>query len=208
MDDFGLHRWKKKPFPQCKECHDKGLIFAPRDRSVRIETACDSVTCNTKVSGLRDMQTEFGFQPRPLPGARYQEPHSLCRLCRTVGNPDAREEDIIEGIYIDVYVTKKGRRKIVVIGPTHPHADFLSDIGGSWVRKLSDREGSGWTFPASKRQAVISILQRRKNIFEEKEEEDEDEDPVPEGACPDCRGETEDKGAYLICVECNKLTMK
>ena len=59
-----------------------------------------------------------------------------------------------------------------------------------------------------KKQVVISILQRRRNVFEDKEENDEDEDPLPEGACPDCRGETEDRGTYLVCVECNKLTMK
>jgi len=210
MSHFGLNTRKMKPYPQCKECHSKGLNFARRDRYVRIETACDSATCDTKVSGIRSMSEDFGVKPYVTGGAAYQEPHDLCRMCRGVGNPNAREEDTIEGIYIDEYITKRGglARSFVVIGPTSPHADLLKDVGGRWVKKLSDREGFGWVFPMRKKQVVISILQRRRNVFEDKEENDEDEDPLPEGACPDCRGETEDRGTYLVCVECNKLTMK
>ena len=56
---------------------------------------------------------------------------------------------------------------------------------------------------------VISILQRRRNIFEEEKEQADDEgEPIPEGACPKCGGETEDRGEYLICKKCNELSMK
>ena len=88
---------------------------------------------------------------------------------------------------VDDYITKRGglSRSFVVIGPTSPYADLLKDVEGRWVKKLSDREGFGWVFPMRKKQVVISILQRRRNVFEDKEENDEDEDPLPEGACPD-----------------------
>ena len=211
IDDFGFNQWKKKPYPQCKECHEKGLNFARRDRYVRIETACDFVTCDTRVSGFRDMQIDFGFQPRPLPGARWKEPHSLCRTCRLVGNPNAKMEDMAEGLYIEDYVKEgfKFARSFVLTGPTAPYNDLLNDMGGRWIKKFKDREGSGWSFPMTKKLAVISMLQRRRNVFEEQpEEETDEEDPLPEGACPDCRGETEDRETYLICVKCNKLTMK
>ena len=59
-----------------------------------------------------------------------------------------------------------------------------------------------------KKQMVISILQRRRNVFEEEKSEEEIEEEIPEGACPKCGGETEDKGEYFICNDCSELTMK
>ena len=43
---------------------------------------------------------------------------------------------------------------------------------------------------------------------EEKEQADDEGEPIPEGACPKCGGETEDRGEYLICKKCNELSMK
>jgi len=55
---------------------------------------------------------------------------------------------------------------------------------------------------------VISILQKRRNVFDVEKEEDSEEVEIPEGACPKCGGETDDKGDYLICKKCNELIMK
>ena len=210
MSEFGINPYKMKPFAQCKKCYEKGLRYDRKDKFKRIETACDASTCNTRVNGLRAMKEEFGLKPYVTQGAAYQEPHDLCRLCRSVGNPDAKEEEMIEGIYLDHYVTRRGMapRSFVILGPTAPYLELLKDIGGRWIKNLKDRDGAGWVFPTKRRQMVISILQRRRNVFEEEENEEETEEEIPEGACPKCSAETEDKGEYFICTNCSELIMK
>ena len=59
-----------------------------------------------------------------------------------------------------------------------------------------------------KKQMIISILQRRRNVFEEEKSQEDVEEEIPEGSCPKCGGETEDKSEYFICKECSELTMK
>ena len=212
VSHFGINTRKRDVFPQCKACYEEGLRYEKKDKFKRIETACDAATCKTRAYGLRAMREDFGVKPYLVGGAKFQEPHDLCRMCRSVGNPDAKEEEMIEGIYLDGYITGRGRtpRSFVVVGPTAPYLELLKDIGGRWIKNLKDREGGGWVFPMRKKHMVISILQRRRNIFEEeKEQEEEDgEKPLPEGACPKCGGETKDRGEYLICKKCNELSMK
>ena len=108
MSHFGINQWKMKPYSQCKKCHEKGLKYDKKKKYKRIEIACDSSTCDTRVQGLRRMKEDFGLKPYVMRGATYQEPHDLCRMCRSVGNPDAKEEDMVEGIYLNNYVTRKG----------------------------------------------------------------------------------------------------
>ena len=212
ISHFGLNSRRMKPFAQCKKCYEKGLTYDRKDKFRRIETACDASTCKTRVEGLRNMKEEFGLKPFVVAGASYQEPHDLCRMCRSVGNPDAKAEDMVEGVYLDDYVTSRmmAPRSFVIVGPTAPYLELLKDIGGRWIKNLKDRDGGGWVFPMKKKQMVISILQRRRNIFEEEKEEydDDGKEEIPEGACPKCGGETDDKGDYLICKKCNELTMK
>ena len=212
VSHFGINTWKKDVFSQCKACHEEGLRYEKKDKFKRIETACDAATCKTRVYGLRAMREDFGLKPYPVDGAKFQEPHDLCRMCRSVGNPDAKEEEMVEGIYLDTYTTGGGRtpRSFVVGGPTAPYLELLKAIGGRWIKSLKDREGGGWVFPMRKKRMVISILQRRRNIFEEEKEQTEEEggELIPEGACPKCGGETEDRSEYLICKKCNELSMK
>jgi len=212
MSHFGINQWKMKPYSQCKKCHEKNLNYDKKDKYKRIEVACDSSTCTVRVNGLRSMKEDFGLKPYVTQGATYQEPHDLCRMCRSVGNPDAKEVDMVEGIYLDNYVINKGMasRSFIVAGPTAPYLELLRDIGGRWIKKLKDREGGGWVFQMKKKRMVISILQRRRNIFEEekKEHEEDGEEAITEGTCPKCGGETDDRGEYLICKKCNELSMK
>ena len=159
------------------------------------------------------MKEDFGLKPYVMRGATYQEPHDLCRMCRSVGNPDAKEEDMVEGIYLNNYVTRKGMtpRSFVIVGPTAPYLELLKDIGGRWIKNLKDRKGSGWVFPMKKKRMVISILQRRRDVFEEEREQNKDEEEeteIPEGDCPKCGGETVEHEEYMVCKKCHKLTMK
>ena len=111
-----------KPYSQCKKCHEKGLKYDKKKKYKRIEIACDSSTCDTRVQGLRRMKEDFGLKPYVMRGATYQEPHDLCRMCRSVGNPDAKEEDMVEGIYLNNYVTRKGMTPRLL--------QFLSNLTG------------------------------------------------------------------------------
>ena len=188
---FGISR-KGKPFKQCKECFEEGKEFQNSDVKKMIEVSC--MFCNKIVDNLVDAKSEFGFVKGEL------RPRESCRTCRNTGDISDSIYNIKDDVIIDEYDNGTRRNApTVVTGNTNEYHEAFKEIGGVFVRDLMDRDDSGWVFPNKKKGALITLLQKEKNIINAIEKKE---------GCEKCGSKQDDYGLYLICIKCGHLKHK
>ena len=188
---FGVSR-KGKPLKMCKECFNNNKEYVEPEIERVMEISC--MFCGKNVDNLIDARREFGFVKGEL------RPRESCRTCRNTGDINDSIYDIKDDVIIDEYDNQTRRNSpVVVTGNTAEYHEAFKEIGGVFVRDLMDRDDSGWVFPAKKKGALITLLQKEKKT---KKIEN------TSSGCNECGGRQDDYGAYFICKNCGHLEYK
>ena len=154
----------------------------------------DCMMCDKIVYNLVDAKSDFGFVKGEF------RPRESCRKCRNTGNVEDSIYDIKEDVIIDEYDNETRRNSpTVVTGNTAEYHEAFKEIGGVFVKELMDREDSGWVFPAKKKGALITLLQKEKETNKIEN---------TSSGCSECGGKQDDYGAYFICKKCGHLQNK